>query len=76
MEYRKDDKSNCLATINDHFVSINGNLRKLSVSEWEILQTLPKDYTSGVSENQRYRMIGNGWTIDVIAHILTYLKSQ
>jgi site-specific DNA-cytosine methylase len=34
------------------------------------LQTLPDNYTNHVSNSQRYKMIGNGWTVDVIAHIL------
>ncbi len=38
--------------------------------ECERLQTLPDNYTEGVSNTQRYKMIGNGWTADVIAHIL------
>lgn len=43
--------------------------RKLTPLECERLQTLPDNYTEGVSNTQRYKMIGNGWTIDVIAHI-------
>ena len=38
--------------------------------EAERLQTLPDDYTAGISNTQRYKCIGNGWTVDVIAHIL------
>jgi DNA-cytosine methyltransferase len=49
-------------------------LRKLTPIECERLQTLPDDYTEGVSNTQRYKMIGNGWTVDVIAHILKELK--
>lgn len=44
--------------------------RQLTVNEVEQLQTIPIDYTKGVSNTQRYKMIGNGWTVDVIAHIL------
>ena len=44
--------------------------RKLTPLECERLQTLPDNYTAHVSNTQRYKMIGNGWTIDVIAHIL------
>lgn len=43
--------------------------RKLTPIECERLQTVPDDYTSCVSNSQRYKMLGNGWTIDVIAHI-------
>ena len=44
--------------------------RKLSVRECEALQGLPMDYTSGVSNTRRYAMIGNGFTVPVISHIL------
>lgn len=44
--------------------------RRYSVIECERLQTMPDNYTEGVSNTQRYKMIGNGFTIDVIAHIL------
>ena len=44
-------------------------LRRLAPIECERLQTLPDDYTAGVSNSQRYKMLGNGWTVDVIAHI-------
>lgn len=45
-------------------------IRKLTPVEAERLQTLPDDYTMGISNTQRYKCIGNGWTVDVIAHIL------
>ena len=44
--------------------------RKLTPIECERLQTLPDNYSAGVSNTQRYKMLGNGWTIDVISHIL------
>ena len=44
--------------------------RKLTPTECERLQTLPDNWTDCVSNTQRYKAIGNGWTIDVIAHIL------
>ena len=46
-------------------------VRKLTPLECERLQTVPEGYTEGVSNTQRYKMLGNGWTIDVIAHILS-----
>lgn len=46
----------------------------LTPLECERLQTLPDNYTEGVSNTQRYKAIGNGWTVDVIAHIFKYLK--
>lgn len=45
-------------------------IRKLTPVECERLQTLPDGWTAGVSNTQRYKAIGNGWTVDVIAHIL------
>jgi len=48
-------------------------IRKLTPIEAERLQTLPYNYTAGVSNSQRYKGIGNGWTVDVITHILSYL---
>ena len=56
------------------FIEGNYNVRKLTPLECERLQTLPDNYTSGVSNTQRYKMIGNGWTVDVIAHILSHLN--
>ena len=47
--------------------------RKLTPLECERLQTLPDDWTSILSNTQRYKSIGNGWTIDVIAHILKHI---
>ena len=49
-------------------------IRKLSPVEVERLQTLPDNYTAGISDTQRYKCIGNGWTVDVIAHILKNMK--
>lgn len=49
-------------------------IRKLTPVEAERLQTLPDNYTAGISSTQRYKCIGNGWTVDVIAHILGGLK--
>lgn len=49
-------------------------VRKLTPIEAERLQTLPDNYTEGISNTQRYKCIGNGWTVDVIAHILNGLK--
>lgn len=51
-------------------------VRKLTPIECERLQTLPDDYTFGVSNTQRYKMIGNGWTVDVLAHIFRELKRE
>ena len=49
-------------------------IRKLTVSECKRLQTVPEWYEFPVSDSQAYKMLGNGWTCEVIAHILKYLK--
>ena len=51
------------------------NIRRLTPLETERLQTLPDNYTEGISETNRYKCIGNGWTVDVIAHILSYINN-
>jgi DNA (cytosine-5)-methyltransferase 3A len=50
-------------------VYINGKARKLTPLEYERLQTLPDGYTDCVANSHRYNICGNGWTVDVIAHI-------
>ena len=47
--------------------------RKLTPLECERLQTVPDNYTQGVSNTQRYKMLGNSFTVDVICHILSHL---
>ena len=71
LEVRDDEKSNCLTTVQKDNVLVSKDMwRKLTPLECERLQTLPDNYTNHVSNSQRYKMIGNGWTVDVIAHIL------
>jgi len=71
LEVRADEKSNCLTTVQKDNVLVSKDMwRKLTPLECERLQTLPDNYTNHVSNSQRYKMIGNGWTVDVIAHIL------
>ena len=48
-------------------------IRRLTPTECERLQTVPDGYTSCVSDTQRYRMLGNGWTVDVIAYIFSFM---
>lgn len=59
-----------------HGILIEGYIRKLTPIECERLQTVPDNYTAGVSNSQRYKMLGNGWTIDVIAHIFKHINTQ
>ena len=54
----------------------NMHWRKLTVTECERLQTVPDGYTCGVSNTQRYKMLGNGWTVDIIKHIFEGLKEE
>jgi len=54
----------------------DGRCRKLTPLEYERLQTLPDGYTDGVADSHRYNTIGNGWTVDVIAHILSFLPDE
>ena len=84
IECRSDNKTNCLTTVcKDNVVVKNKAPRRplseceyryLTPNEYEALQTVPKDYTACVSDSQRRRQLGNGWTVDVIAHIFSYIK--
>lgn len=47
-------------------------IRKLTVTECKRLQTVPEEYVFPVSDTQAYKMLGNGWTVDVIAHIMSH----
>ena len=70
-EVRPDGKTCALTTVlKDNYVTEDYIIRKLTTIECERLQTLPDNYTRGVSNTQRYKMLGNGWTVDVLAHIL------
>jgi len=66
---------------NDHRISLTRDdtqevyWRKLTPLECERLQTVPDNYTEGVSNTQRYKMLGNGWTVEVICHILKNMES-
>ena len=50
--------------------------RKLTPLEYERLQTVPEKYTEGVSMTNRYNMLGDGWTVDVISHILSFIPNE
>jgi len=70
--------------VRDGFISIKGKrypiklrdgfyiIRKLTVPECKRLQTVPDEYVFPVSNSQAYKMLGNGWTVDVIAHIMSH----
>jgi cytosine-specific methyltransferase len=54
----------------------NGRCRKLTPIEYERLQTIPDNYTECVADTHRYNSIGNGWTVDVIAHIFKNINKS
>lgn len=67
---RNQDQNAVLYTTDD---GITFYLRNLTPIECERLQTLPDNYTDGISNTQRYKCIGNGWTAEVIIHILSFI---
>lgn len=73
--YHKGGNLKSYAKGRRQLVFSDSTFRKLTVTECERLQTLPDGYTEGVSNTQRYRAIGNGWTVDVIAHILRGIQA-
>lgn len=90
-QFQIGKKYSCYANLRDKAIcmtarqisSWSGNLVKHSKGirfitpiEAERLQTLPDNYTVGVSNTQRYKMIGNGWTVAVIAHLFAALKKE
>jgi DNA-cytosine methyltransferase len=75
LESREDGKTNCLTSVQkDNLVNRSNTIRRLTPIECERLQTVKDNYTNHVSDSQRYKMLGNGWTVDVIRHILNYMK--
>ena len=84
LEVRADDKTNCISTVQKDNVLTDGlRWRKLTPKECARLQTVPDDHcimgsfdgvVKPISKSQQYKMLGNGWTIDVIAHILEGMK--
>ena len=74
-----NSKANCLTTKNCHTNQYLLNedrtlMRLMNANEFERLQTVPENYTNCVSNTERYKMLGNGWTVDVIAHIFKSLR--
>jgi len=60
----------CISIADNGSYEVGKTVRVLTPLECERLQTVPEGYTASVSNTQRYKMLGNGWTIDIIAHIL------
>lgn len=79
-----DGKAWPVYEVRDGFIAIKGKrypiklrdgfyiIRKLTVTECKRLQTVPEEYVFLVSNSQAYKMLGNGWTVDVIAHIMSH----
>lgn len=74
-------KSKCLTTgagrnigRRGSYVIERGGIRRFTVREAARLQTIPDDYTFVVPERESYKMIGNGWTVGVISHILSFMS--
>jgi DNA (cytosine-5)-methyltransferase 1 len=59
---------------NENYIYKNGQYRYLSIRELERLQTLPEGYCDGLTYDEAYDLIGDGWTIDIISHILKHIK--
>lgn len=59
---------------NKNGVVSESRIRRLTPTECSRLQTVPEWYKWGCSDTQQYRMLGNGWTVDIICHIFQYLK--
>lgn len=78
LEIRDDGKTNTLTTVQkDNVVTVNDRYyRRLTPIECERLQTVPDGYTEGISNSQRYKMIGNGWTVAVIKHLFAGAKKD
>ncbi len=72
--WRDGGKSGTLCTNAESFAKIDSKIRRLTPIECERLQTVNDNYTAHVSDSQRYKMLGNGWTVEVIVHILKYVK--
>ena len=74
------DKSYCLPAnpMSDRWQMVVEwlRIRKLTPIECERLQTMPDNYTEWVSDTQRYKMLWNWWTCDVIAHIFSFIKTD
>ena len=73
IEMREDDKSGTLTSVSKDTLVIADRIRKLTPIECERLQSLPDDYTKGISNTQRYRCLGNAFNVEVIKFILSFI---
>lgn len=81
--YHEDKKSNCLNVCHSSIpkskeIETETEIfyRKLTPIECERLQTFPDNFTNYVSNSQRYKCLGNSWTVDVISHIFNQIKDK
>lgn len=76
--YNRNSKSatvtTCAGGNTQHKIIHNARVRKLTPVEYERLQGVPDNYTEGVSNTQRYKACGNAFNVDVVAHILSFIK--
>jgi site-specific DNA-cytosine methylase len=74
------DKASCLTAsmykgqISSYCKNELGQIYKYTPQDCELLQTMPLNYTRGVSNTERFKLLGNGWTVDVITHIFKNIK--
>jgi site-specific DNA-cytosine methylase len=80
LTFRKDNKANCVTcsyTTTGKYLDINGEVKQITPEQAELLQSFKKGYTKmeGISDSQRFKMIGNSWTVDVIVKFFENLKT-
>jgi DNA (cytosine-5)-methyltransferase 3A len=75
---KMEDKSNCLMAKETDFMQYTNDfkIRRLTPTECSRLQTIPSWYKWQCSDTQQYRMLGNGWTVEVIKHILSFMNKE
>lgn len=80
LTFRKDNKANCVTcsyTTTGKYLDIHGEVKQITPEQAEVLQSLRRGYTAldGISDSQRFKMIGNSWTVDVIVKFFENLKT-
>lgn len=73
---RRDGKTYCLDTGQTNAVEYKSRIRRLTPLECSRLQTVPSWYKWECSDTQAYKMLGNGWTVDVIVHLLSFMRLE
>jgi len=73
IEVRNDDKTNTLTSVQKDNIVVGEKIRKLTPIECERLQGLPDNYTEGIANTNRYKVLGNAFNVDVVAHILSHI---